>query len=609
MSNLNKLNYDPLVYALDFETYYDSEYGISNYGAWGYVHHPKFDAYLISIVGDGIEYVGPPKEAPWHLLPAGWKAAVHNQGFERLVFPRCQELRTIPKDAAPAGWLCTLDLSAYLCRHRSLHDAVLSLYGVEVDKGMRDYMRGKTWSDAVTAGKAEELKKYALDDSRWCLKLYRDFNTSWPQIEQELSEITFQETARGVAINEKLLDSGIQNVQNANDEAKKGIPWFGEEDEKGKEVKPLSVLALKKFCLENGCETKPPSTEDGDPLLEAWLSNNEHIRPVIKAMQTYRSTNALLKKACTIRARIRPDGTFPHDLKYGGAHTLRWSGGWDEGRAESGSVNVQNLPGSEMYGLHLRKCFVPRPGFKFIGADYSQIEPRCLWWLVGDWETLALIKQGLNPYEAYSRKNLGWDGGSLKALAKAGDAKALPIYKTAKAAVLGAGYGCGAEKFITVAKQMADLNITLPEAERIVAEFRRTNPKITKFWKTLENGMRRSIGEDYLIELPSWRSMRYRNVKVFGGLTCQVGDKIVKTWGGKLCENVTQAVARDVIGEALVRLEKAGIRTLFTVHDEVICEVPLDFDNKIVEQLMIEAPDWLPGIPLEVEIKDMEYYK
>lgn len=176
---------------------------------------------------------------------------------------------------------------------------------------------------------------------------------------------------------------------------------------------------------------------------------------------------------------------------------------------------------------------------------------------------------------------------------------------------LGAGYGCGAEKFITVAKTMADLEIDLETATKIVGDFRRSNPKITQFWRTLEMAMKREARGNFSIELPSGRSMTYYDVKLAGGLTAVLGlgGKRYKFWGGVLTENVCQAVARDVIRDAIINLEAAGITTLFTVHDEVICEVPVDFDSNIIRRIMVQEPSWMPGIPLDVSLEESAFYK
>lgn len=596
-------------YAIDFETYYEPGLGIKDLGVGGYVNHPKFDAYMVSLVGPGIEFVGHPKDAPWDKLPAEFDFVAHNMGFDRQVYGRLQ--KDFPGFYPSARrWWCTANLAVYLNADRNLKGASAQLLGIKVDKQMRGYMNGKTWADAVADGKDKELLQYALDDSKLCWELWNKYNHLWPEAERQVAEITYLQTVRGLGVDELLLDKGITSVAQALKEASDGIPWYGTLEDNGDEIKPTAVTALRKHCDALGIP-RPKKTAADEPELVKWMEEYPVMKPILLSMQQYRSTNALLKKALVLKSRIREtDGRFPFEMKYGGAHTLRWSGGWDDERAGSTGFNIQNLPGEEMYGLDLRHCLIPSPENKFVIADFSQIEPRCLLWLVDDWDTLGLVKQGFEIYEAYARKNLGWSGGNLRDAA-AVDPGAKALRKLAKAACLGAGYGCAAEKFIKVAKLMADLDLTPEQAAKAVGDFRRSNPKITQFWRTLEMAMKREARGNFSIELPSGRSMTYYDVKLAGGLTAVLGlgGKRYKFWGGVLTENVCQAVARDVIRDAIINLEAAGITTLFTVHDEVICEVPVDFDSNIIRRIMVQEPSWMPGIPLDVSLEESAFYK
>lgn len=905
---------DTPFYAIDFETYYEPGLGIKDLGVGGYVNHPKFDAYMVSLVGPEIEFVGHPKDAPWGKLPEVFDFVAHNMGFDRQVYDRLQRDFSGFYPTARRWW-CTANLAVYLNADRNLKGASDQLLGIKVDKQMRGYMNGKTWADAVADGKDKELLQYALDDSKLCWELWNKYNHLWPEEERQVAEITFLQGVRALGVDEPLLDKGIESVEKARSAALSNIPWRNDLDDNGEEIKPTSVLALRKYCDTIGIP-RPKKTAAEEPELELWLNQHECMKPILHSMQQYRSTNALLKKALTLKSQIREDGRFPFSTKYFGAHCLtgdhevltragwvrldswkggeivmrdessslvwgdaianefevpddeelvevttkrlsmtmtkghwmatlsggslvkiqaedafgrehkipisgilnggtrkytdsqirlivaaqadgsylsdnptslcfgfvktrkierlrellsgfpeliwrevvhpsrldvtkfflyqipewlqgrklfdiellsltqeerlvfltelsywdgyishadrsqyasickhnvdvvatlahlsgwgatmytgktpagkpmyyvglrpnvsytstlrwgwehvaaggrkvycptsktgvvlfrsrgtiflssntgRWSGGYGDDKAESTGFNCQNLPSSEMYGLDLRKCLIPSPGYKYVIADFAQIEPRCLLWLVDDWDTLGLVKKGYSIYEAYARKNLGWSGGDLKKAA-ATDSYAKNLYKTAKAAVLGGGYGCGAAKFIVVAKMMADLDIDLATATKVVGDFRKSNPKITQFWRTLEMAMKREARGNFSIELPSGRSMTYYNVQLNGGLTAVLGlgGKRYKFWGGVLTENVCQAVARDVIRDAIINLEAAGIKTLFTVHDEVICEVPIDFDSNRIREIMVQEPSWMPGLPLEVSLEDSMFYK
>ncbi|NBQ65160.1 MAG: hypothetical protein EBT95_06450, partial [Verrucomicrobia bacterium] len=223
-------------------------------------------------------------------------------------------------------------------------------------------------------------------------------------------------------------------------------------------------------------------------------------------------------------------------------------------------LNVQNLPREPHYGVDLRSCIVPRPGKKFIICDLSQIEPRVLAWLCGNHGLLNAVREGYAIYEAFAITANLWKGekGTLK--------KSNPkLYHLAKAMVLGLGYGAGAKKFSYLAKTSYGIDMDETEAARVVTMYRSKNPKVVGFWRQLETAFRQSKDEGtYEIQLPSWRSLRYRNIRSQNigrekpGYTAQVvmGAPHINFYGGILCNNTVQATARDVMAECILRLEK-----------------------------------------------------
>jgi DNA polymerase len=322
-------------------------------------------------------------------------------------------------------------------------------------------------------------------------------------------------------------------------------------------------------------------------------------------MRTYRRSNALLAKVTTMCERIREDGTIPVSLKYGGAHTLRWSG--DAG------INWHNLPREEIMGADLRSVVEAPDGFVFINADQSQIEPRCTAWLTGDRAMLQLMQDpDSDLYEIHARLTMGYNNPR-----RLEDVDTL-LRRLAKARVLGLTYGCGAEKFQVVAKLMAGLELTPEECYNTVLDFRRTNPLITGYWEKLERHMKSSAlaNEDAEYELPSGRSMRYLKPASMGRSLSAVirrghGLMRVKLWGGSLMENIVQATARDVFAEGVLNLELSGIPVLLHTHDEVLCLAKEDEANEVareVEKIMMTTPTWMPGLPLKVKAKIMKVY-
>jgi len=294
--------------------------------------------------------------------------------------------------------------------------------------------------------------------------------------------------------------------------------------------------------------------------------------------------------------RMRDDDSIPVQLKYWGAHTGRWSG--DAG------INMQNLPRGEMYGVNLRHLLTPRRGFKFVIVDLSQIEPRVLAWLSDDVAMLEALRKGMPLYEAHARATMGWTGGKLKD-------ENPDLYRLAKARVLGLGYGCGAGKFQFVARAMAGLELEPTECERIVSDWRRTNKDITSFWRALDAQIAAAADRrgNFEYALPSGRVMRWwsprRDPETRSVIAASAKNTTrVSTWGGKLTENIVQAVARDVFADGLQRLEAKGYRIVWHVHDEVIIEVPEQHAEAVLTDtinILSTPPKWATHLPLAAE--------
>lgn len=635
-------------YAIDFESYYDKDYGIEECGVYGYLHNDKFNPYLMSVWGEDIQWVGHPKDFDWKLIWSSNKMSganavaflAHNAAFDRQVFQRCIDTGIIPDWADTDTWCCTANLSVFLGGPRSLKDASKYLLGKEMSKEMRNYMKGRTWADAVLEGKDEQLKQYALDDAKNCYELWTKYEDQWPDAERRTAEITFQQTQRGVTVNTEMLDKHLPAVGAARAEALANIPWAGKDDANGEPQKPLGAKALRAWCKENNV-TPPSTTEAKSMEFIKWQEANSDVK-VIKAMQTYRSTNAMFLKATTLRTQVRPDGRYAFDMKYFGATTGRWAAGWEDDKADSTGFNIQNVYKETLYGLNLRSAIIAGKGKKFVVSDYSQIEPRCLAWLCDDQKFLNAIRAGVPLYEAHAIASMGWNAGPTPLK------KSSPkLYALAKARVLALGYGAGWAKFIYMAylygaaeclldpitekqkfsflKYIQRTNqqdkiedfvtdkqwIEAVNAWEIVMDFRASNPKIKDLWARLEKDCWKCSGADYKVELPSGRILPYFNVQTKGGLTLSktLGNPAIRVWGGFLCENVTQATARDVMRDAIINLEAAGIPTLFTVHDEIVCEVDKNFDKQEIRGIMNKCPEWIPGLPLEIEQDETDYYK
>jgi DNA polymerase I-like protein with 3'-5' exonuclease and polymerase domains len=581
--------------AIDFETFYSKEYSIRDTGNQGYVAHKEFDAYLVSLVGEDIQYVGSPTEAPWENISDSPHFIAHNAGFDSTVFKACQKLGTIPDRIQPV-WDCTANLAVYIQAPRSLAGVSEQMFGEKPDKTVRDKMKGRTY-ESLNDEEIKDLHHYALQDSKLCLKVWDTYHEHWPIQEKTIARHTMNSGFKGVRVDQTLLTAGLAKLREEKQKAQAKIPW-------AESAPPTSPLQLKKYCTEQGIAA-PKSTAMGNEDCDRWEVEHAEKYPIVAALRNWRSSNRLIRLLETIEYRVSNnlvgEGILPFNLKYFGASlTGRWSG--------DTKVNMQNIPRGEVFGVDVRKMFIPRPGKKFIIADLAQIEPRCLAWWSGDTDLLEFVKQGRDIYEAHALTTM------------------LPVGTTvvdkltrqlAKTRVLGLGYGCGAKKFKLVAKNMG-IEMSEAEAKKVVREYRKSNRKIVDFWKAREKLFLADIGQDNRIQLPSGRWISYFNCKSsrtesgfpqhFGSITRGAPPRTF--YGGKLCENLIQATARDVFSDAYYRVLEAGYEIIWTVHDEFIVEVDEDDGEarQAIENLMSITPDWLPGCPIGAEAMETNHY-
>jgi DNA polymerase I-like protein with 3'-5' exonuclease and polymerase domains len=576
-------------YALDFEAEYSKELSVRIQGAVNYSSATYI--FLVAIYGPDVEYVGPVEEAPWERI-SGHHWVSHNAGFDQAVFRSAVGKGQISGSVAPVEWDCTADLSSYFGIGRSLKEATKVMYGISLSKDDRAGAKGKRWPVDFTLVERESMKRYALDDARHCWNLWRDLGDSWPEKEKLLSRLTRKRCLEGVVVDTAGILKDQLTLEAVMREAKDGIPWSSD-------GVILSLNRVKTYCEDRGIPAPVCLAEDSEECAR-WQKLYGAQHPVVGNIRRYRKANTVYKKLGAMRKRTMPNGRLNFGLKYFGTHTGRWSG------AEG--VNLQNLPREPVYDVDLRAKFVAPDGKKLVICDLAQIEPRVTACVCSDTAALKAMQAGYGVYEAFALSTGVWSGekGTFKATNK-------DLYALCKAQVLALGYGCGPEKFIYMAKQYADLEITEEQAKAIVADFRNRSPKITSFWNLLERRMEECAnrGRNFVIELPSRRRLRYTAVGKFNDtLLARLGytGRRESFWGGKLMENVIQATARDILAEAILRLEAAGIPVIFSAHDEVICEVEEDFNGAEVRRLMTIAPDWMQDLPLEAEYVESKYY-
>jgi hypothetical protein len=303
---------------------------------------------------------------------------------------------------------------------------------------------------------------------------------------------------------------------------------------------------------------------------------------------------------------IAKRGPMPVPLRYYAAHTGRWGG--------DDKINLQNLQRVSP----LKYAIVAPFGYVMIDSDSSQIEARMLAWLAGQDDLVEAFERGEDVYRIMASAIYG----------KAVEEITKDERFVGKTTILGAGYGMGAAKFKAQLKNFG-VEVTFEEAQRIIDTYRATYSKITNLWKAAANILPAIIGEqstafgrgDILkvdgsqgILLPNGLRLKYPNLrqkvneednKVELVYDTKKGKAVIpnRIYGGKIIENVCQALARIVIGEQMLMVAKK-YRVVMTVHDAVACIAPeaeAETAKEYVELCMRLRPSWASELPLNCE--------
>jgi hypothetical protein len=597
------------VIAYDYETYYDDEVSLKPLGTWQYTQHPETRPYLVSFYGrdangDSVQFTGDPKDAPWEKLRSV-PNVVHNGMFETCCNHRLVQDGIAPAEILDHEMIDTADMCRWLQAPPNLNKASKALLGWEMSKKIRDTnMKGTRWVD-IPPSERELWLKYAIDDSRYTYELAHRFAHHWPAKERLLSWHTRVRGIEGVRVNRAQLEQNVSVLEIALHRIRQDMPWVRDDG-----MKPLSPKGVALACRREGVPTPISLAVDNEDA-DAWCEKYGAKFPFIAMVRDFRKLNRLSKLCQSMVARCGDSDIMPFELKYCGAtHTKRWSG--------AGGVNMQNpnkdavwldkeyrivSDETRCHEINIRKCIIPREGKKFITADLSQIEPRCLAYLAGDTEYLDLVRSGIDCYEAYARaRGLYTRPEPLKDY----DPKLRQYYKVC---VLQLGYQSGAPKFMNTAGKYGVI-LDLKGAKAAVHEYRVNQTKVTGYWRKLEREFQSCKGGDYVGEIPSGDVIQYFDVKSQRGWQARkvIDAHYEHYYGGKLTENRTQMMARFVFVEGLLSMEANDFPVLWHTHDEATTEVDVDVNPKDVEEALAVTPDWAPGLPVEAEAQEGDHY-
>lgn len=474
---------------------------------------------------------------------------------------------------------------------------------------------------------------------RYCISDVQIMVQAWPRLAYWLQYDVEAERAdrvindRGVCFDSALARRLLVEDARCGDEAvQKAAAALGWEPGQVR----AAARSVEQFCAATGAENAQAATVEG----------MNH--PLAGARQALASISGGKLKAGL--ARVHADGRLRDTLKYCGAHTWRWSGKGmqlqnlprpakkfedidDPSKVTFPCVVVGKKNGRDVWGVDVdrlaEQAIAGRPcdedeiallvratlcspvGWLLVAQDFASIEARATAWSAGDEAALAVFRSGKDPYKVAASAIFGVEY----------DAVTKPQRQVGKVAELACGYQGGPGAFTKMAATYR-IDLSSLDTQDIVNKWRELHAPIRSLWFACErafraaiDGMRQTAGPCYFVHadvddavacfLPSGRPIVYHQPRVdeeghISYLGAEKGREHI--YGGKIVENLVQALCRDLMAEAVVRTEKAGMPVVLTVHDELVCEVPeaqAKAELERLHSLMLASPSWAAGLPVE----------
>lgn len=639
--------------AIDIETYSDVD--LQKCGVYAYSDSPNFEillfAYAFNEEETQIVDLACGEQLPQRVLDA-----LEDEGIVKTAFNAAFERTCISKylghRLSPTAWQCTAVQSAMLALPLSLDGVgeVLNIQRKKLKEGV-DLVRFFSMPckpTKVNGGRTrnrpeDEPEKWARFKT-YCIRdvdaereiRYKLRNFPIPAQEMKFYQMDQEINDRGILVDQKLAANAVLCDNQYKDAVTaRAYELTGLSN-------PNSPVQIKGWLAEHGVEAEKLDKKAVKALID---TSDGEVLEVLKLRLLMAKTS--VKKYEAIERSVCSDGRVHGLLQFYGANrTGRWAGRL---------VQVQNLPQNHIEDLELardliknqqfdlvdllydstpgvlseliRTAFIPKPGCRFIVADFSAIEARALAWFSGEQWRIDTFEQGGDIYCASATQMFG-----------------VPVVKhgvnghlrqKGKIAELALGYG-GSVGALT---SMGALEMGMEEEELqpLVNQWRGSNPHITKFWWEVDAAAVKSVREKtsvsygnlcftyrsgiLFVTLPSGRNLSYIKPRMtmnrFGRESLSyegVGESKkwmrIETYGPKLVENIVQATARDLLALAMLRLRDVGFEIVMHIHDEAVLEVPEGVSSvDEVCKMMAIAPDWAAGLPLRADGYECAFYK
>ena len=593
------------IFCLDFETYYSQTFSLSKMTTEEYVRSPEFETIGVAVCeqgGDPLWFSGTKAdtkkfldsfELDKHLVVA------HNAMFDMAILNWQFDIR-------PKGIADTLSMA------RAIHGTEV---GGSLAKLAEHYGLGVKGTEVLNAlGKRRidfntqdlaQYGEYCKNDVVLTMGLFAELSAGFPPIELRLIDLTIRMFSEpSLELDKGVLLGHLEEVRKKKEVF---LQQFARED-------LMSNDMFSELLIERGVE--PPTKISPATGRETWAfaktdegfkalleHENENVQLLAAARLGVKST---LEETRTVRfIGIADRGLLPIPLRYYAAHTGRWGG--------DDKVNLQNLPRNSP----LKGSICAPDGYKIIDSDSSQIEARTLAWLAEQNDLVDAFERGEDVYKIMASSIY------VKAQEKISKDERF----VGKTTILGCGYGMGSTKFQA---QLKTFNVEIEdgEASRIIKVYRETYDWIPQLWRQaglaldailanqtttlgrggiliVEGAKGIRLPNGLYVKYPNLRKMRNEQGKDEYVYDTKKGKAVVpnRIYGGKVIENVCQALARIIIGEQMLQVAKK-YKVVMTVHDAIACVIPeqeAEAGQEYVEMCMRMRPKWALDLPLSCE--------
>ena len=610
------------IVTIDFETFYDTGYGLKKYTTEHYIRDAQFQVIGFAIKVDDCStkwYSGTHEELKQTLD----KYKIHECG---LVAHNMQFDGTILAwifDIVPEVYIDTLSMA------RAIHGLsvggslahLAAMYQLgEKGKEVLD-AKGKRLEDFLPH-ELHRYGEYCKNDVELTAKLFTKLQPSFPADEFRLIDLTLRMFIQPLLkVDDGLLVTRLDEVKT---EKKTLLGTLmnklkcDTEEEVRKKLASNNQFAdlLEELGVETPLKESPVTGKQTYALAKndlGFIALCEHEDSFIQELCAVRLGTKSTMEESRIERFIdigaRNKGLLPIPLKYYGAHTGRWAG--------SDKVNFQNLPSRDIKKKALKNAILPPDDHVILNVDSSQIEARILVWLAGQEDVVEQFRKGEDVYSNFASKVYN----------KKIDKRNKTERFVGKTCILGLGYGTGWRKLQhTLETQPPSAKLSDIECQNLVKVYRQLNHEVIDLWgecdRALEDIASWQDGKEpyYLgkhkvlkvtkegIQLPNSLYLRYPELeKDVSGARSEFVYKSrrgkVTIWGGSVVENVVQALARIVIGEQMLAIS-AQYRAILTVHDAIVCVAPKNKSQEALDFMMEKMsvpPTWGKDLPITCE--------